>query len=277
MDAGLAAVDLGDIGLVEVHGNSHVVERSPEEIRRHRTESVFVCLLLEGKAFTYQADDCVTLTAGDGVVYAGDEPYIHGFPSRSRQITFDIPVERFREHCAGWNVHGLTKLNGFTESGKFLFRTLNACAGDLLAGRPKDSVLAERFWPATESLMQLDGQTNPQAPSNLDLLIRAKAMIAEHLCDPDLDCEAISAALRISRRQLHRLFESIGSTPHAWIRERRLDQCAAIFSDPAQYNVRITELCYRMGFNDAAHFCRVFKARFGMSAKEYRATQARIN
>jgi AraC-like DNA-binding protein len=36
----------------------------------------------------------------------------------------------------------------------------------------------------------------------------------------------------------------------------------------------ITEIALSTGFNNPAHFSRVFKARFGMSPSEYRASAA---
>ena len=35
----------------------------------------------------------------------------------------------------------------------------------------------------------------------------------------------------------------------------------------------ITEVAYRWGFNDSAHFSRLFKASFGMSPTQYRSSR----
>lgn len=35
-----------------------------------------------------------------------------------------------------------------------------------------------------------------------------------------------------------------------------------------------SKFCFRYGFNDAAHFNREFKERYGMSSKEYRDNES---
>ena len=36
----------------------------------------------------------------------------------------------------------------------------------------------------------------------------------------------------------------------------------------------ITDIAYRWGFSDAAHFARMFRERFGMSPRRYRESHA---
>ncbi len=51
--------------------------------------------------------------------------------------------------------------------------------------------------------------------------------------------------------------------------ERRLEHCRKELScyGPSK---NITEIAYRWGFNDSAHFSRSFKNRYGISPKQYR-------
>jgi len=37
-------------------------------------------------------------------------------------------------------------------------------------------------------------------------------------------------------------------------------------------NLSIQEVCYKCGFQDVPHFCRIFKQMYGMTAKEWRQT-----
>src|ERR1700761_4411773 len=43
--------------------------------------------------------------------------------------------------------------------------------------------------------------------------------------------------------------------------------------DGADTETSITEIAYRWGFNDSAHFSRLFKASFGMSPTQYRSSR----
>jgi AraC-like DNA-binding protein len=73
----------------------------------------------------------------------------------------------------------------------------------------------------------------------------------------------------MSVRYLHRLFEDAGASVRATILARRLDRCRdALAGSPRR---SISEIAFAWGFNDAAHFSRVFKARFGGSPRDLRA------
>ncbi len=61
-----------------------------------------------------------------------------------------------------------------------------------------------------------------------------------------------------------------GDTVAAAIRRFRLDRCREELEDRRQRARSITEIAFRWGFNDSAHFSRVFKARFGMSPRAVR-------
>lgn len=58
-------------------------------------------------------------------------------------------------------------------------------------------------------------------------------------------------------------FQSIYNTsPLQWIRNRRLDRAKELLANSA---LSVTDVCYSTGFENVAHFSKVFKKRFGMS------------
>ncbi|WP_247600329.1 AraC family transcriptional regulator [Priestia flexa] len=61
--------------------------------------------------------------------------------------------------------------------------------------------------------------------------------------------------------------EIYNSTPHKWIRNRRLDKASELLSHTP---LSITEVCFSTGFENTAHFSRVFKERFGISPSLYK-------
>ena len=74
-------------------------------------------------------------------------------------------------------------------------------------------------------------------------------------------------------RYLHLLFSRFGTTVSRWILERRLERCRRelVVTGPHK---NITEVAFKWGFNDAAHFSRVFKKRYGVPPREYRGGKA---
>lgn len=54
------------------------------------------------------------------------------------------------------------------------------------------------------------------------------------------------------------------------MRRCRLERCAENLRDPALGDLNLTQIAYRWGFNDSAHFSRVFKEEFGQTPSDYR-------
>jgi AraC-like DNA-binding protein len=104
------------------------------------------------------------------------------------------------------------------------------------------------------------------------LLRRTYELIEERLSDPELSPGRLAAALYISVRSLHNLFESEQTTVADWIRQRRLERCAHDLLDPALAGKPIGTIGARWGITNQAHFSRLFRARYGASPSAFRAT-----
>jgi acetamidase/formamidase/AraC-like DNA-binding protein len=98
--------------------------------------------------------------------------------------------------------------------------------------------------------------------------------IERRLDDPDLTPARVAQAEGISERYLQKLFEGTGSSFTHYLRERRLQRTSADLSNPAEAHHSISEIAFRAGFNDSAHFSRAFRHRFGLSPREFRAQEA---
>jgi AraC-like DNA-binding protein len=107
------------------------------------------------------------------------------------------------------------------------------------------------------------------------LLRGIHAWIEERLGDPTLSPGAIAAAHYVSVRSLHTLFETEETTVADWIRRRRLERSARDLLDPALEHESVGAIAARWGITSPAHFSRLFRARFGVSPSEYRASRGR--
>jgi acetamidase/formamidase/AraC-like DNA-binding protein len=106
------------------------------------------------------------------------------------------------------------------------------------------------------------------------LLHRIYQAIERRLDDPDLTPAGIAKAEGISERYLQKLFEGTGDSFTHYLRQRRLHRTWTELSDPAKANQSVSEIAYRCGFNDAAHFSRAFRERFGVSPRAFRRQEA---
>ncbi len=114
------------------------------------------------------------------------------------------------------------------------------------------------------------GGDNGGSVTKAATLHRLCQAVERRLDDPELTPARIAAVEGISERYLQKLFEGTGSSFTHYLRERRLQRTWADLSNPAQAHHSISEIAFRAGFNDSAHFSRAFRQRFGVSPREFR-------
>src|SRR5690606_3362934 len=108
---------------------------------------------------------------------------------------------------------------------------------------------------------------------NADVLAKQekiKQMINQNLHKPDLCIGELAKQFGCSIRYNQRLFSEEDCTVSTYIRRQRLEGCKRQLADAAWLHHSITEIAFNWGFNSSAHFSRVFKEEYGISAREYR-------
>jgi AraC-like DNA-binding protein len=101
-------------------------------------------------------------------------------------------------------------------------------------------------------------------------LYRFKNYILTHLRDPDLSMSRAAAAVGISPRYASDLMAGEQNSFRHYVQAQRLDGCKRDLADPAQAARHVSDIAFAWGFNDLAHFSRIFKQRFGASPREWR-------
>lgn len=99
---------------------------------------------------------------------------------------------------------------------------------------------------------------------------RALRFIDANLSDPSLGAAQVARALRLSDSRLHAIARSKGSSIGQTILDRRLERCSRALLDPRCRHRGVTQLAFDWGFKNATHFSRTFKAKFGVSPRDYR-------
>jgi len=99
---------------------------------------------------------------------------------------------------------------------------------------------------------------------------RISQAIELHLGDGDLTLHRIAEQQRVSARYIQKLFQQAGISFSHYLRRRRLAHCQSDLASPAHRHLSISEICFRWGFNDAAHFSRSFGAEYGMTPRAFR-------
>lgn len=93
------------------------------------------------------------------------------------------------------------------------------------------------------------------------------AIIEEKLMD-DVPVPQLARLAGRSLSSFRRDFFTIyNMAPSKWIRQKKLEKAQLLLYNT---NMTITEICYAMGFQSNAHFCRIFKSCFGYRPSDIR-------
>jgi AraC-like DNA-binding protein len=114
-------------------------------------------------------------------------------------------------------------------------------------------------------------QPEAQSSGTMAKRERIKCIINQSLHKPDLCVGELARQFGFSVRYVQRLFSEEDYTVSEYIRRQRLEGCKKQLADPTWLNHSITEIAFNWGFNSSAHFARVFKAQYGLNAREYRS------
>lgn len=260
---------LDGLWVTEIRGNAHVIERTEDLVRAHPKDAVFVSLVLESQAFFYYAQGCASVGPGDLIVYPTGAPYLFGFPAPMRQYLFDVPAALL--HAAGLAAPARpVRLGADTPAGRVYGAALRRVAAEALRLAPGE-VCGEAA--RHDVLAALEGILNGQAGALASVpapahLLAAKAYIRRHLGEPGLGAERVARHCGISTRHLGRLFAAEGTSVASYMLACRLEAARERLAAGAPGGVAQT--AFQCGFGSAAHFARVFRARFGMTPTQAR-------
>jgi AraC-like DNA-binding protein len=95
--------------------------------------------------------------------------------------------------------------------------------------------------------------------------------IESDFADTELTPDRVARDIGISKRYLQSLLAGSGTNFVAELNAARLDHAADRLADPRAAALQIAEIAYQAGFLDPGYFTRLFRKRFGVGPKEWRA------
>lgn len=268
----LQAQTCGDLSVVDVCAAEQRVVRGARHISHSADEFVLVSFAHEGRAEVIQQGRQASLNAGAFAIYDSRRPYQLHFDSAFRQTVVQMPRTSLQRRFG--NIEYVTALsmsrNYPLDRLVFdFFSGLSSLDGQL--AEPQQFRLAEQGMDLLAMALaeRGKGEVLPGARRNA-LLFRIKDYIHKRLTDADLSLTCVSKQFGISARYVNILFQQEQTSFGRYLLNARLLHCARDLREPALAGARISEIAYRWGFNDIAHFSRVFKMRYEMSARDYR-------
>jgi AraC-like DNA-binding protein len=267
---------VGEFRVAEVYSDPQHVWHSRAQVARSRTAMFFLHMQLEGESMNRQDGREAHLLPGDFTLCDTTRPYEILFDQPNRMFVLGIPDSVMRRHLAcpeslvAIPMSGEVGLSGLLS--QFLRGFWRQCHEDI------DPIVAPRLTRAILDLTASAYTAVPNAPSDRSSLatahrIRIVNYIEAHLGDPDLTPMKVAQACKMTPRYLHHLFSQESETVARYILRRRLEECSRALALPAQRGRTVTAIAFDFGFNSPTHFGRVFRARYGVTPRDYRHHQ----
>ncbi|MGQ0685711.1 helix-turn-helix domain-containing protein [Bradyrhizobium sp.] len=266
---------LGQASCTEVSSQQQRVFRTRSRIARSSEDFFLIALGKHGVGGVAQDGREAVVRPGEFAIYDTTRPYELQFDDDFTQVILQVPREMLQRRVAG--TEALTAICFGSDrplqklAHDFIYRLCQSADGieqahairlseqavDLLA-----MVLSER----------LGSQVLPSS-RRLALLHRLKAHVRAHLADPDLSLSDTAAALGVSPRYVNALLSEEGTSFQRFVLTERLAQCQRDLASPVLAHRHVSEIAFAWGFNDLSHFGRVFRERYGLSPRDYRASK----
>ncbi len=268
-----ASIKVRDVGGIDIGHLVHNVSEIAQDklaLSEEHCRHMMLVMQVSGRAIVSQGGTDTEIGVNELALIDTYRPFVCRFVGQTRQLAAYLPAAELMTSCpassfsrpykwtAGDGVGRLARANLATMARlSDRFEVADAMhARQMLVGLVKHMVERDRL-PKRDTQHLLPDY-------------RIMAFIDAHLADPDLGPAQIAAGCGVSVRRLHRSFVDTEWSVCEWIRHRRLARCREDLLDPVKDSLSITQIAFRWGFNDAAHFSRSFRSYYDQSPRDVR-------
>lgn len=269
-----SAVAIGTAVLAEMTASSYRVSRTPFDIARVSGNSLSLGLQIRGPGHINTGRDRIrTVREGDLAVGHSDLPFVatpertDGFHFRTLKIPLTSGII-LGARADDLVPEPLARGERLTRLVSAVFTALTDRRGQSAEPAKDVEHIARLVMIARGRLPQ--GLPESRAALRAGFLHAARDIMARDLHRPDLTPATIATELAISLRQVHVLFEPTGLSFARTLTTMRLEKARRLLETmPAR---QIADITYACGFDSIATFYRVFRATFGMTPGDVRAS-----
>jgi ligand-binding sensor domain-containing protein/AraC-like DNA-binding protein len=155
-----------------------------------------------------------------------------------------------------------------------LYRPIEAALKDssepeLLESRIQTILQNEKLYQQSQK-QSIDKDKSEVQEKEVPFMDRIMKVMEENYANPDLNVMMIAEAMGMQRTEVSKQLQSnVGVTTSQFIRNYRLDLAKKMLEDNVA-DRNITEIAFRVGFNDPKYFTRCFSQRFGVAPSAYK-------
>ncbi len=244
-----------------VKATSHRVCRRREHVAVRRKDVVFLNLQVSGRGLVEMPGLSFETSPMDLSIVPTSDVYSIAHAAPFELISIALPQEALPDNLKP----GHQRLSQ-SAAGREL-ATVLASLSKLALRLPDGAAALDQQINGTLALLgSLSSQgTEDDAISNAIL-----AFIGRHHMKRGLSASPLAAAFGLTERQLHALFAPTGQTVGARIEHARLETTCTLLNTTS---LPVSKVATRSGFRDPSYFARVFRRKFGLSPRDWRARQ----
>lgn len=265
---------LATLQLSRVTATPQVVRRTAAKIARATEDYFLVSIQTQGEGTIVQDGRAARLAPGDFALYDSTRPYELHFEAPFQQYVLRLPGPTLRTTLRDTQSLTASTVSGQRGAGHLMIGMIQTLAADIGTLAPESAAaVAESVTQILIAGLAGLPAARQQPVSHLTAYHREqiRACARARLRDPALSVASIAAQLQLSPSTLHRAWAGEACSIAEWIWSQRLDAARRDLCDPGLGARSVSDIAFSWGFNDAAHFSRAFRARFGCSARELRA------
>lgn len=276
-DARLVAYRMDSLKVFRVIGPPHRVWSKPASFDSPVADFYKLVLQVKGTGIIEQGEKSIILSPGEWTIYDPRLSYAISNLSSMEVLVLLIPRHPLRSFKLG-EVQCPLVGHPELESMQALFSDFLRSLSLQLPSLPdaSASIFADTTMGLLVSTLATRQTQRDLQRCNPDIMrARVKQFIHGHLVNTELSIEMIAQELNCSKRYLHRIFEDEGVTLDRYIWNARLERCRDALASRHEGLGSISKVAFAWGFNSNAHFCRIFKSRFGVSPRDFQTAVAK--
>ena len=267
----IAATPLADQAafLISARDNQHAVHQ-----RRAPGSDHYVLIhMRSGRIDLTTRASSARLNIGDIVLLSAAEAFRFDSPARTSSLVLQFNHDWLQrrlplaDDCIGQRVDGQTGWGRTLSSALW-----NIEPGEIAAGQQPPAAVADQV----AGLLTLALEPQRAANRSDTLLTRIHDVLRERFDDPALGPADVAATVGISKRYLHQLCATTGTTFNQRLFALRVDHACRLLGNPGCDALTITEIALACGFSDASYFTRVFRKRCKVTPSDYRRARGPV-
>ncbi|MEM9633010.1 MAG: AraC family transcriptional regulator [Pseudomonadota bacterium] len=271
----LKTVPLGTCQLTRIRAPAHGVLALNSAKKSYDCDAIKVLVQITGKSRLRHKGNQIELSSNSAVIYDPTQQYSLLNATRVDQIVLQAPRQLFDDRLLRRLMNPLFIPSDGADLSHTLTSFIRTSAKSANQMSPEmRSSLGQSLAVFTQGVVgeafRADMIEHVNQGSLLLLRSRAKEYVSQNFTNIDLNIEAIARKMGCTPRYLHKSFQTDGQTLQKYILNTRLEFSRSLLLSPEVMGCTISELSFRAGFNSNAHFCRVFKQKYGVSPNEMR-------